>query len=146
MRDGAAKLNAARLRRKICAMNRLISDDEFEAMAAEAIDSLPPIFLQRLENVEIVVEKRPSAALLRELNVPPGNTLLGLYEGVPLTERTSDYGLVVPDLITLFQDPIVAATDGSREAVQAEIRHTIVHEVAHYFGISDERLHELGLY
>ena len=115
-------------------------------MAAEAIDNLPPFFLKRLENVAVVIEKRLSPRLLRELDVPPGDTLLGLYEGVPLTERTSDYGMVAPDLITLFQEPIIAATDGSEDAVRAEVRHTIIHEIAHFFGISDERLIELGAY
>jgi len=88
------------------------------------------------------------------MGLSPGRTLLGLYEGIPLTERSHAYHLVTPDLITLFQGPIeTAASEGetadglSFEARVAEqIRHTTIHEIAHHFGISDDRLRELGVY
>ncbi len=127
-------------------MSRSISNEQFDELVAEALDSLPEYFLERLQNIEVVVAEWPSTATLRQMGMANRLELLGLYEGVPLTERTSHYGLTPPDLITLFQRPIIAATDGSLDAVRAEVRHTVIHEIAHHFGISDERLWELGAY
>jgi predicted Zn-dependent protease with MMP-like domain len=123
-----------------------LTDEQFEQLVAEAVDSLPPYFLEQMKNIEILVEQRPSQATLRRMNLAPGNTLLGLYEGVPLTERTSGYMLVAPDLITIFQAPIEQVTNGDPEAIREQVRHTVIHEIAHHFGISDERLWELGAY
>ena len=78
--------------------------------------------------------------------MPAGFTLLGLYHGIPLTARTHGYHLVPPDTITLFQGPIEAAAGDNPEAIRAQIRRTVIHEIAHHFGISDERLRELGAY
>jgi predicted Zn-dependent protease with MMP-like domain len=75
----------------------------------------------------------------------PGQTLFGLYEGVPQTQRTSHYGLVLPDKITIFQGPI-ERLHRSPEAIREQVRRTVIHELAHHFGISDERLRELGAY
>ena len=127
-------------------MNPTISNEQFDKLVADALDSLPPFFLKRLENVEVVVEEWPSAELLRSVGLSEREDLLGLYEGIPLTERTSDYGMTTPDLITLFQFPIIAATDGSLAAIRQEVRQTVIHEIAHFFGISDERLIELDAY
>jgi predicted Zn-dependent protease with MMP-like domain len=127
-------------------MSWSISNEQFDELVAEALDSLPDYFLERLQNIEVVVAEWPSTATLRQMGMSNRLELLGLYEGVPLTERTSNYGLTPPDLITLFQRPIIAATDGSLDAVRAEVRHTVIHEIAHHFGISDERLWELGAY
>lgn len=115
----------------------------FERLVARALDGLPPAFADRLANVEILIKRRPSPADLRAAGLPPGETLFGLYEGVPLTERTSDYGLVLPDRITLFQEPLedACATEGE---LAEEVRRTVIHEIAHFFGIDDRRLHELG--
>jgi predicted Zn-dependent protease with MMP-like domain len=117
----------------------------FEALVVEALDSLPPDIQQMLNNVEVVVESRPSPAQLRRLGLGPRGTLFGLYEGVPLTNRTSGYNLVLPDKITIFRQPIEAycRTDGQ---VRQVVRRTVLHELAHHFGISDERLRELGAY
>jgi predicted Zn-dependent protease with MMP-like domain len=95
--------------------------------------------------VEVVVEWRPSPAELRRLGLAPGATLFGLYEGVPLTQRTSGYNLVLPDKITIFRQPIEAYCR-SDEQVKQVVRRTVLHELAHHFGISDERLRELGVY
>jgi predicted Zn-dependent protease with MMP-like domain len=122
-----------------------LSRSAFEHLVAEALDGLPPIFQQAMTNVELLVRPWPSPADLRAGGVPDGYTLLGLYQGVPLTDRTHDYGLVPPDTITIFQGPIeeeCATGDEIRDAV----RHTVVHELAHHFGIDDDRLHELGAY
>ncbi len=120
-------------------------DKTFEELVAEALDSLPPDIQEKLENVEVVVEWRPSPAQMRRMGLGPGQTLFGLYEGVPLTERTSGYGLVLPDKITIFRQPIEAycRTD---EQVRQTVRRTVLHELAHHFGISDDRLRELGAY
>lgn len=118
----------------------------FEQLVAEAIDDLPPFFHERMENVELLVRPWPTRADLDEVGLPAGFTLLGLYHGIPLTERTHGYNLVPPDTITLFQGPIEAAAGKEAEAIRAQIRRTVIHEIAHHFGISDERLRELGAY
>jgi len=119
--------------------------DRFEALAAEALDALPEPFTRHMRNVEVVVEMWPSARTLRETGVPRGETLFGLYEGVPLTERTSMYGNVLPDKITIYQGPIEEACDTESD-VRDEVAHTVVHEFAHFFGIDDDQLRRWGVY
>lgn len=124
---------------------------QFEELVGEALDDLPPFFQARMENVVILVEMWPSRRVLREMGVPPGQTLLGLYRGIPLTERTGGYNLVTPDTITLYQGPIEQAAAEWEEGeyldcVREEVRHTVIHEIAHHFGIDDDRLIELGVY
>ena len=131
-------------------MTRL-SAAQFEDLVGEALDDLPPFFQAAMNNVVVLMETWPSRRTLREAGVPEGHTLLGLYTGIPLTERTQGYNLVAPDTVTLFQGPIEAAAaesgDGDYfERVRDEIRHTVMHEIAHHFGIDDDRLHELGAY
>ena len=125
---------------------RKFTREEFDALVEEAIESLPRGLLERISNVAIVVENAPAAAQLRRQGVPPGDTLLGLYEGIPLTQRTSHYGNVVPDKITLFQAPIEAAAGYDPNRIREQVRRTVLHEIAHYFGIDDDRLDELGAY
>jgi len=105
---------------------------------ARALDSLPQEFLEQLDNVDILIADRPSRAQRRG----SGGLLLGLYEGVPQTERGASYGLVAPDRITLFQEAIEAVC-ATEDEIVAEIGDTLKHELAHHFGISDERLDEL---
>jgi predicted Zn-dependent protease with MMP-like domain len=93
----------------------------------------------------VVIETWPSRETIRSMGLPPGETLLGLYEGIPLTERTSRYGLVLPDRITIYQGPIEACCRGADE-VRRKVRQVVMHELGHHFGISDERLRELGAY
>jgi predicted Zn-dependent protease with MMP-like domain len=118
----------------------------FEQLIAEALDELPPFFQERMHNVEVLVRAWPTRADLAEAGLPPGFTLLGLYHGIPLTERTQGYNLVPPDTITLFQGPIEAAAGQDPDAVREQVRRTVIHEIAHHFGISDDRLRELGAY
>ena len=118
---------------------------EFEELVARALDELPEFFQQKMSNVEVLVQQWPSRRELRETGVPPGHTLLGLYRGIPITERTHNYALVSPDTITLYQRPIEQAA-GSQNKVMEVVRHTVIHEMAHHFGISDDRLRELGAY
>ena len=123
----------------------LLPRSEFEKLVAQALDDLPPYFQSKMSNVEIVIEAWPTRDDLRLGGVPYGQTLLGLYHGVPLTQRGSHYQLVLPDRITIFQGPL-EQTYRTPEAIRAGVRHTVVHELAHHFGISDDRLRELGAY
>ena len=122
-----------------------LSHERFEALVAEALDSLPEAFMRHMQNVEVVVESWPASRTLREAGVPRGETLFGLYEGIPLTERTTGYGNVLPDKITIFQGPIESACTSDDE-VRAEVQDTVVHEFAHFFGISDDELRRWGVY
>jgi predicted Zn-dependent protease with MMP-like domain len=122
-----------------------LSYDAFADLVVEALDGLPEAVRGWLDNVEVVVEDWPTRAQLAELADGPDDTLFGLYEGVPRTARGSGYGMVLPDKVTLFRGPILdfCRTPGQ---VREEVRHTVVHELAHHFGIDDDRLHELGAY
>ena len=129
----------------------MLTDQQFEALVGEALDDLPPFFQARMDNVVVLVEVWPSRQTLRMMGVPPGETLLGLYTGIPLTQRSHTYTLVPPDTITLFQGPIEDASaewgEGDyHERFCAEVRHTVIHEIAHHFGIDDDRLVALGAY
>ena len=119
-------------------MNR----EKFERLVAQAVDGLPEELSNRLENIDVVVEEQPTLAKLAEVRLRRGETLLGLYEGVPLTKRSRHYGMVVPDKITIFQKPIEAKCKNDTE-VKAEIQRVVEHEIAHHFGISDARLKKL---
>lgn len=116
--------------------------NEFERLVAEAVKALPGEFLAHLENIDIVVESVPTKGQIRENRLPRGYTLLGLYEGVPLTERGTHYGLVPPDKITIFQKPIEERCRNISQII-AEINSVIRHEIAHHFGLSDARLEQL---
>lgn len=118
----------------------------FERLAAEALDGLPEEFLVHIENVDVVIKEWPSADQLADAGLEKHERtgLLGLYEGVPLTDRDTGYAGFLPDRITLFQGPIQAVAGSDAEAIRAEVRTTVVHEVGHYFGIDDDRLDELG--
>lgn len=118
----------------------------FEELVSEALDSIPDTLWKVIENVAVMVEEWPTRRQLDAAGVPAGVTLLGLYEGVPRTVRTSTYGLVAPDKITIFRGPILRVTPPSEDAIRAQVRQTVLHEIAHHFGISDQRLLELGAY
>jgi predicted Zn-dependent protease with MMP-like domain len=119
--------------------------ERFEQLVAQAIESLPEQFLESLENIDILVADEPTPEQLDHQDMDEGETLLGLYEGVPLTERTQGYSFVVPDRITIFQKAIEADCKNDSEIVTA-IQHVVLHEIAHHFGIDDDRLEELGKY
>lgn len=116
--------------------------ERFEWFVASAIASLPDEFLTRLENVDVVVEERPTREQLAMAGLGRDKTLLGLYEGVPLTKRGGHYGLVLPDKITIFQKPIEAEYRYDAE-ITAEIQRVVRHEIAHHFGIGDVRLKQI---
>lgn len=117
--------------------------EQFRRLVARALAGLPPEFRRMLHNVAVVVKDEPSAEDLAEAGLGPQDILFGFYRGIPLTERTSQYGLVPPDTIIIYQGSIEAACGSAPEMVD-EIRRTVIHEVAHYFGLTDEKLAELG--
>ena len=116
--------------------------EEFEELVDRAMDSLPPQIDAGLDNVAIIIQDWPTHEQMEDNDIHDRRGLLGLYEGVPLTDRDG-YGMVAPDKITIFQKPIEALRLGRRGTVE-EIRKTVLHEVAHHLGFSDEELHELG--
>jgi predicted Zn-dependent protease with MMP-like domain len=122
--------------------------ERFEELVSEALELIPETLWQIVDNVAVTVAEWPSRQQLASVGMEDGHSLLlGLYEGVPLTERSSNYGLVPPDLITIFRRPILqVCPPGDEDAVREQVRRTVLHEVAHHFGISDARLLELGAY
>ncbi len=122
-----------------------MDEDYFERLAAEALDDLPEEIARHMDNVEVVIEWWPHPALLQSMGLGPGHLLLGVYQGIPLTQRTRSYGLVLPDKITIFRGPIEMIHHGAAQ-IRAAVRHTVIHEIAHHFGISDDRLREIGAY
>jgi predicted Zn-dependent protease with MMP-like domain len=118
---------------------------KFERIVAAALDALPTYIQEKMSNIDVLIKPWPSKDELYEAGVPADSTLLGLYSGIPLTERTHFYGAVPPDTITLYQRPIELEA-GNPERIPEVVRHTVIHEVAHHFGISDDRLRELGAY
>jgi predicted Zn-dependent protease with MMP-like domain len=111
-----------------------VSDDDFEELVGRALDTIPARLAQAMQNVVVLVEPEPPDS---------DPDLLGIYEGVPLTERDQGYAGVLPDRITIFQGPISRICHTYDEVVE-EVRVTVVHEVAHHFGIDDDELHDLG--
>lgn len=121
-----------------------MDDENFAQLVIEALDSLPNEFAAYLQNVEVIVERRPNREQRRALGVKPWQTVYGMYEGVPLTERSSQL-IAPPDTIVIFQDMLMRDFR-SPAALRAQVRRTVLHEIAHVFGISDERLRDLGAY
>lgn len=130
-------------------MHRM-TDDEFESAVEEALERIPERFLDALENVAVVVEDEPNDYHLEALDDPGclgasvlDDELLGLYDGVSLLDRADGYDGDIPDVITVFKGPHERCFDSRAEVVE-EIGKTVVHEIGHYFGIDDARLHEMG--
>ncbi len=128
-----------------------MTDDEFEAAIDEALDGLPPRFLKALDNVGIAMEEEPDEDQLEMAEYGTedqvSGELLGLYDGIPLTERGDGYGEFgadLPDFITIFKGPHERAF-GSREEIVSEIKKTVVHEIGHYFGMDENDLARVGL-
>ncbi|NTU84188.1 MAG: metallopeptidase family protein [Chloroflexales bacterium] len=119
-----------------------MDSEEFEQLVVEALESLPEPFAAYLDNVEVIVSRRPSREQRRALGLKPWQTAYGMYEGVPYPERTSGM-LVLPDTIVIFQEPLARDFPSAGE-LRDQVRRTVLHEIAHLFGISDERLRQLG--
>ena len=116
--------------------------EEFRTLVDEALASIPDNFREAMQNIAIVVEDEPTLELLEEMEIDPPDTLLGLYQGTPLTERQWAHGNALPDKITLFQGPIEEASD-DRDDVVVAIAETLIHEIGHYFGLSEEQIEEI---
>jgi predicted Zn-dependent protease with MMP-like domain len=116
---------------------------KFEQLVAKAVETLPEDLLDEMENVDIVVADIPTREQGRILEDREDEMLLGLYEGIPLTERTYSYGFVMPDKISVFKNAIESICHSEQEIVD-EVRRVVIHEIAHHFGIDDARLDELG--
>jgi predicted Zn-dependent protease with MMP-like domain len=120
----------------------IVERERFEWLVSRAVEDLPEQFLDKLQNVDVVVQERPTPYQLSESRLRKGQTLLGLYEGVPLTNRGRGYGLVPPDKITIFQKPIEAISNSDKDII-SEVQKVVRHEIAHHFGISDARLRQI---
>jgi predicted Zn-dependent protease with MMP-like domain len=117
--------------------------EAFRQLVDEALESIPENFREALQNIAIVIEQEPTAAQLRDVGLEaPDETLLGLYEGTPLTERGWGHGNVLPDKITLFQGPIEDDSESEDDVVVA-IGETLIHEIGHYFGLSEEEIEDI---
>jgi len=120
-----------------------LSREQFEQVVAEALDEFPEEIAQSLSNFMVVVEAWPSRETLEKMGLKNRYSLLGLYEGVPLMRRGTQYGGVLPDRVTIFQGPIEAVARGNTE-LREEIRRVVIHEIAHHVGFGEKRLRELG--
>jgi predicted Zn-dependent protease with MMP-like domain len=116
-----------------------VTRERFEHLVVEAVALIPPRFRREMKNLAIVVEDEPSAALLAEMQIEPPDSLYGLYQGTPLPDRTWGYGNTLPDRVTIFQRPIEEDCEDEDDA-RAVIGETLIHEVGHYFGLSEEEI------
>jgi predicted Zn-dependent protease with MMP-like domain len=117
--------------------------ERFKELVQEAIDSIPRRFAREVTNVAIVVEDYPSAELLREMEMGPDDVLLGLYQGVPLPDRDWAHGNALPDCITLYQKSIEEDCDDDEDEIVVAIGETLIHELGHYFGMSEDEIMEI---
>ena len=116
--------------------------EAFEQLVADALAGLPGRFRKAMSNIVIIVEDEPSHAVLREMDIEPPDTLFGLYQGTPLTERQWAHGNTLPDRILLFQGPHEREAEDDDDLV-ASITETLIHEIGHYFGLSEEEIEEI---
>lgn len=114
--------------------------EAFRALVEEAIDTIPPRFAREVRNLAVVIEDEAPAQLLREMDLAEDEGLLGLYQGTPLTERDWSYGNSLPDKVTLFQQTIEEECEGDDDEIVVAIGETLIHELGHYFGLSEEEI------
>ena len=122
-----------------------MAEKSFEDLVGEALESIPDLFLEMLDNVAIIVEDWPDRETMRLTGLDSRYQLLGFYHGIPQTGRTSGYNLVAPDRISIYRRPIEAQCRSADE-LREMVRRVVLHELAHHFGIDDSRLHEIGAY
>jgi predicted Zn-dependent protease with MMP-like domain len=118
-----------------------VSNKEFEEMMADGIDAIPPLYQKHLQNVAFIAEDQPTPQQMRQLGMRWNDLLFGLYEGTPLPQRMGVTKLL-PDKITLFKRPLEFVSHNKKE-LREHVRHTVWHEVAHYYGLDHKRIHEL---
>lgn len=119
-----------------------VSQMEFEEIINQSLDELPEQYIKRLNNVAIITADQPSQEQRRRLHLHNGQTLYGLYEGIPMTQRGSNYNLVLPDKITIFKLPIEASAHNHAQ-LKRQVKHTLWHEIAHFFGLDHDRIYKL---
>jgi predicted Zn-dependent protease with MMP-like domain len=119
-----------------------VSDEQFEKLISQVMDELPAEYIERLDNVAITYADEPTPGQREKLRLRGNETLFGLYEGIPLTRRTNNYSLVLPDKITIFKNPILHVVH-DLAGLRAQIKHTLWHEIAHYYGLDHDRIHEI---
>ena len=119
-----------------------MSREEFNRLVETALNDIPPRFRDEMTNIAIVVEDEPSADVLEEMEIEPPDSLYGLYQGTPLTERGWAQGNVLPDRITLYQNPIEEDSEDHEDVIVC-IAETLIHEIGHYFGLSEEEIEEI---
>ena len=119
-----------------------MSREEFERLVVEAMTLIPRRFRREMRNLAIVVEDEPSADLLEEMEIEPPDSLYGLYQGTPLTERGWAQGNVLPDRITLYRKPIEEDSEDQEDVIVC-VAETLIHEIGHYFGLSEEEIEEI---
>lgn len=122
--------------------NLIISDEEFDRLITKAMDELPQEYITGLDNVAILYADDPDEYQREKAKLDHGHILLGLYEGIPLTQRGAGYTHVLPDKITLFKNPILAVAGGSEESFFEQIKRTLWHEIAHFYGLSHHDMHK----
>jgi predicted Zn-dependent protease with MMP-like domain len=120
-----------------------VTPEYFRELVEDAIDTIPLKFARQVRNLAIVVEDEPSAELLDEMDVDEEGSLLGLYQGTPLNERGWGYGNQLPDRITLYQHSIEDECNGDEEEIIIAIGETLIHELGHYFGMSEEEIMDI---
>jgi predicted Zn-dependent protease with MMP-like domain len=120
-----------------------LSQEEFEDAVLSALQKLPKLLKNKMENIDVVVEEEASREILEDMGLRSPRHLLGLYQGIPFDRRGFYYGNVLPDKITLFKNPIESVCR-NKDQVEKKVREVVIHEVGHYFGLDDERLEELG--
>lgn len=118
------------------------TDEQFDALISRAMDELPRRYIEHLENVVITYADVPNEHQVQKLRLRGDSLLLGLYEGIPLTQRGAGYNLVLPDKITLFKFPIMAITH-DEVSFYKQVKHTLWHEIAHYYGLGHDKIHEI---
>ena len=119
--------------------------EEFEKLVGEGIDAIPQKFQRQLDNVAVVVEVRPSDAKMKKLGLNSHSLLFGLYEGIPQAKRGMGYSGVLPDKITIYQEPIERVCGGSEAKIKAMVQETVYHEIAHHFGTNEERVRQIEM-
>ena len=120
----------------------IISDDDFSKLIGTCLDELPEKYVTGLKNVLITYEDEPSEEQRRKQQLLPYQTLFGLYEGVPLTKRNAGYQFVLPDRITIFKQPLLRSAE-TNEMLKAGVKHTLWHEIAHYYGLDHNMIHQI---
>ncbi|MEI7918032.1 MAG: metallopeptidase family protein [Candidatus Saccharibacteria bacterium] len=119
-----------------------MTDAEFDILITKAMNELPQKYIKGLDNVAIVMADNPTPEQRQKMNIDSDHLLLGLYEGIPLTQRGAGYSFVLPDKITLFKNSLIASVNNETDLFE-QIKHTLWHEIAHYYGLDHDRIDQL---